>query len=44
MLRSPELADPLQQIGAYIRFRSPAAPKLKELAIIMVARFWNAEP
>lgn len=43
MLRSPAVADPLQEIGAYIRFVSPAAPRLKEFAIIMVARFWNAE-
>jgi 4-carboxymuconolactone decarboxylase len=43
MLRSPELADPLQKIGAYIRFRSPIPLKIREFAIIMVARFWNAE-
>lgn len=43
MLRSPAVADPLQQIGAYIRFTCPAPQRLKEFAIIMVARFWNAE-
>jgi 4-carboxymuconolactone decarboxylase len=43
MLRSPTLADPLQQIGAYLRFTAPAPSRLKELAIIMVARFWSAE-
>jgi 4-carboxymuconolactone decarboxylase len=43
MLRSPAVADPLQEIGAYIRFASPAESRLKEFAIIMVARFWNAE-
>lgn len=43
MLRSPSVADPLQQIGAYIRFSCPAPQRLKEFAIIMVARFWNAE-
>jgi 4-carboxymuconolactone decarboxylase len=43
MLRSPAVADPLQQIGAYIRFVCPAPARLKEFAIIMVARHWNAE-
>ena len=43
MLRSPAVADPLQEIGAYIRFRMSASAKLKEFAIIMVARFWGAE-
>ncbi|MEH2474494.1 4-carboxymuconolactone decarboxylase [Nitrobacteraceae bacterium AZCC 2161] len=43
MLRSPTIADPLQQIGAYIRFTSPISQRLKEFAIVMVARFWNAE-
>lgn len=43
MLRSPEAADPLQRIGAYIRFECPVPSRIKEFAIIMVARFWNAE-
>lgn len=43
MLRSPLLADLLQQTGAFLRFTSPIDERYKELAIIMVARFWNAQ-
>lgn len=43
MLRSPAAADAMQQIGVYIRFKSPVPAPLKELAILMVARFWTSE-
>jgi 4-carboxymuconolactone decarboxylase len=43
MLRSPTLADWFQKIGAYIRFTSPLPTRLKELAIIVVARHWSSE-
>ncbi len=43
MLRSPGVADPFQKIGAYLRFASPLPLKLKELAIIVVARYWSSE-
>jgi 4-carboxymuconolactone decarboxylase len=42
MLRSPDLAAPLERIGAYLRFSAPMSQKLKELAIIVVARYWSA--
>lgn len=43
MLRSPDLAAPLERIGAYLRFNAPMSQKLKELAIIVVARHWSAQ-
>ena len=43
LLRSPEMGDVAQQLGAQIRFHSSLPPKLNELAIIMTARFWMAQ-
>lgn len=43
LLRSPDLADRLQKVGEYIRFRSSLPPKLNELAILLVARKWTAQ-
>jgi 4-carboxymuconolactone decarboxylase len=43
MLRSPRIADWFQKIGAYLRFVSPLPTKLKELAIIVVARRWSSD-
>jgi 4-carboxymuconolactone decarboxylase len=42
LLRSPELADRIRHLGDYIRFESTLPPKLRELAILLVARFWSA--
>ena len=41
--RRPELADRLQKLGEYIRFKSSLAPRLNEFAILIVARRWNAQ-
>ena len=43
MLRSPEMGDLAQKLGAYARFDSVLPANLRELAIIMTARFWAAE-
>lgn len=43
LLRSPDLADRLQKVGEYIRFRSSLPAKLNELAILLVARKWTAQ-
>jgi 4-carboxymuconolactone decarboxylase len=43
LLRSPELGDLAQQLGAYIRFRTSLPHRLNEMAIIMVARSWTAQ-
>ncbi len=42
LLRSPELADRVRQLGDYVRFESKVPPVLRELTILLVARFWSA--
>lgn len=42
LLRSPELADRIRALGDYVRFESGLPPLLRELAILVVARFWSA--
>jgi 4-carboxymuconolactone decarboxylase len=43
LLRSPELADHAQKLGAYVRFKTSIPPKLNELAILLTARHWTAQ-
>ena len=43
LLRSPEMGDIAQQLGAYVRFRSSLPSHLNEMAIIMTARVWTAQ-
>jgi 4-carboxymuconolactone decarboxylase len=43
LLRSPELADRLQRVGAYVRFESSLPARLNELAILVTARYWSAQ-
>jgi len=43
LLRSPELADRLQRVGAYVRFESSLPARLNELAILVTARAWGAQ-
>ena len=42
-LRSPEMGDLEQKLGAYLRFHSSVPRKLNELAIMITARYWNAQ-
>lgn len=42
-LHSPELAQRAQHLGEQVRFRTVLAPRLRELAILVTARFWNAQ-
>jgi 4-carboxymuconolactone decarboxylase len=42
-LRSPELADKLQQVGEHLRFHSSIPPRLNEFAILLTARAWDAD-
>jgi 4-carboxymuconolactone decarboxylase len=42
-LRSPEMGDLAQKFGAYLRFHSSVPRKLNEFAIIITARYWNAQ-
>jgi 4-carboxymuconolactone decarboxylase len=43
LLRSPELCDLAQKLGAYIRFNSSIPARLNELAIIITGRHWTAQ-
>ena len=43
LLRSPELADRIQNVGEYLRFSSSLPPRLNELAILVNARFWDSK-
>lgn len=43
LLRSPELCDLVQRVGAYVRFSSCIPARLNELAIIMTGRKWTAQ-
>ena len=43
LLRSPEMGDLVQQLGAYIRFKSSLPRRLNEMAIIMTGRAWTAQ-
>ena len=42
-LRSPDLANRLQQVGEHLRFHSSVPRKLNEFAILITARAWNAK-
>ncbi|MDH0745136.1 carboxymuconolactone decarboxylase family protein [Pseudomonas sp. GD03842] len=42
-LHRPELAQTAQAFGAYCRYETLLSPKLSELAILTVARFWSSE-
>ena len=42
LLRCPELADRVRHLGDYVRFESVVPAALRELAILLVARFWSA--
>jgi 4-carboxymuconolactone decarboxylase len=43
LLRSPELADHVQKLGAYVRFHSSIPASLNELAILLTGRRWTAQ-
>jgi 4-carboxymuconolactone decarboxylase len=42
-LYSPATGDAAQKLGAQVRFHSSLPEKLKELAILLVARHWTAQ-
>jgi 4-carboxymuconolactone decarboxylase len=43
LLRSPDLADPVQRVGEHVRFHSSLPAHLNELAILVTARRWRAQ-
>jgi 4-carboxymuconolactone decarboxylase len=42
-LKSPELAEKAQRLGAFARFGTSLPPRLSELVILCTARFWTAQ-
>src|SRR5258706_5894935 len=42
-MRSPELGDRLQQVGAHVRFKSSLPLRLNEMAILITARYWTSQ-
>lgn len=43
LLRSPEMGDAAQKLGARLRFHSSLAGNLRELAILITSRYWTAQ-
>ena len=43
LLRSPELCDLVQRVGAFVRYKSAIPSRLNEMAIIMAGRKWTAQ-
>ena len=43
LLHSPGLAQHVQELGAYLRFRSSLPGNLREIAVLAAAKFWEAE-
>ncbi len=43
LLRSPELMECAQRMGAYLRYRSAIGTRLSELAILVTAREWDQQ-
>ena len=42
-LHSPELAGRAQALGEFVRYETSMAPRLSELAILVVAHFWSSD-
>ena len=42
MLYAPPVGQALQELGAAIRFRSGLAPRIREMAILVVAQAWDS--
>jgi 4-carboxymuconolactone decarboxylase len=40
-LRSPEMAALSRPLGNYLRYKAPMEQKLKEIAVLLTARFWG---
>ncbi|HEX4111018.1 MAG TPA: carboxymuconolactone decarboxylase family protein [Stellaceae bacterium] len=43
MLRSPEMANGMVELFEYYRFKTRLEPRLKEFAILILAREWSAQ-
>jgi 4-carboxymuconolactone decarboxylase len=42
-LRSPELCEKVEALGAYCRFESSLHPRIRELSLLISARHWDAK-
>jgi 4-carboxymuconolactone decarboxylase len=42
-LRSPEMAKASRPLNRYLRFEAPTEHKLKEIVILLTARFWGGQ-
>jgi 4-carboxymuconolactone decarboxylase len=42
-LRSPELCEKVEALGTYCRFESSLDPRLRELSLLIAARYWDAQ-
>ena len=42
LLRNPELCDRVRHLGDFIRYENTLSPALRELAVLIVARFFSA--
>jgi 4-carboxymuconolactone decarboxylase len=43
LLRSPEMGELAQKLGAYARYHTSLPPRLNEFAILITARHWTAQ-
>src|SRR5690348_11930522 len=43
LLRSPEMGDIVQQLGARVRYHSSLPNRLNEMSILLTAREWTAQ-
>ncbi|UCC83610.1 MAG: carboxymuconolactone decarboxylase family protein [Gemmatimonadota bacterium] len=43
LLYSPAIGDATQRLGEVVRFESSLSPRLRELAILTVVAYWNAQ-
>ena len=43
MLYAPEVGHALQELGAAIRFRTQLTPRIREMAILVVAQAWDSQ-
>jgi 4-carboxymuconolactone decarboxylase len=42
-LRSPEMCEKVEALGAFCRFESSLDPRLRELSLLIAARHWDAQ-
>jgi len=43
LMRSPELASPIQKVGEYLRYRCPLERRVAEMATLIAARHWSQQ-